>query len=182
MTTVSARDAVDLEQVLSISNTDVHEAIHHVRDNADLTLFLATRIARDLPGGSAFDLPEDGARRRVVVRPLPPELVALRAGAPCEEAQTRAWACPDKGMRTDLAAIWLAPRAALGVPGLGSWAARSAPRARQGVHGWPRKGLIEQSHCPSAAGGSLLWRNNLLGAGRCSWYDPRRKSVSAIPR
>ena len=47
----------------------------HVRDNADLTLFLATRIARDLPGGSAFDLPEDGARRRVVVRPLPPELV-----------------------------------------------------------------------------------------------------------
>ena len=35
MTTVSATDAVDLEQVLSISNTDVHEAIHHVRDNAD---------------------------------------------------------------------------------------------------------------------------------------------------
>ena len=35
MTTVSAQDAIDLEQVLSISNTDVHEAIHHVRDNAD---------------------------------------------------------------------------------------------------------------------------------------------------
>jgi len=35
VTTVSPNDAIDLEQVLSVSNTDVHEVVHHVRDNAD---------------------------------------------------------------------------------------------------------------------------------------------------
>ena len=35
MTTVSPNDAIDLEQVLSVSNTAVHEVVHHVRDNAD---------------------------------------------------------------------------------------------------------------------------------------------------
>ena len=35
MTTVSPQDAIDLEQVLSVSNTEVHEIVHHVKDNAD---------------------------------------------------------------------------------------------------------------------------------------------------
>lgn len=48
----------------------------HVRDNADRTLFLAMRIARALPDGVTVDFPEEGTLRRVIVRPLPPGLLA----------------------------------------------------------------------------------------------------------
>lgn len=47
----------------------------HVRDNADLTLFLSLRLARVLPLGTTIDLPSDGAERRVVVKSLPEGLL-----------------------------------------------------------------------------------------------------------
>lgn len=48
----------------------------HVRDNADLTLFLALRFARTLATGTAFDYPGDGAARRITVAPIPAEVLA----------------------------------------------------------------------------------------------------------
>lgn len=45
--------------------------VAHIRDNADLTLFLAMRIARELPGGVTIKLPGQGTERRVVVKPIP---------------------------------------------------------------------------------------------------------------
>jgi hypothetical protein len=44
----------------------------HVRDNADRTLYLAMRIARELPSGMTLELPEEGTLRRIVIKPLPP--------------------------------------------------------------------------------------------------------------
>jgi hypothetical protein len=44
----------------------------HVRDYADWAIFLAARIARSVLEGGAIELPDEGGRRRVVVRPLPP--------------------------------------------------------------------------------------------------------------
>lgn len=45
--------------------------VAHIRDNADLTLFLAMRIARNLPGGTKIELPGQGTERRVVVKQIP---------------------------------------------------------------------------------------------------------------
>jgi len=44
--------------------------IAHIRDNADRTLFITMEIARALPSGVSFDLPEEGTGRRVIVKPL----------------------------------------------------------------------------------------------------------------
>lgn len=49
--------------------------IAHVRDNADLTLYLATRIVLDMWGPKPVVVEGDGARRRVVLKPIPPELI-----------------------------------------------------------------------------------------------------------
>lgn len=51
----------------------------HVRDNADLTLYLTNQIVAALPGGTVLSLKGDGATRRVVVKGVPPELME-RAG------------------------------------------------------------------------------------------------------
>lgn len=40
----------------------------HVHDNADLTLYVATRIAKALPKATSFDMPGDGARRTITLR------------------------------------------------------------------------------------------------------------------
>lgn len=50
--------------------------IAHIRDNADRTLFLAMELARQLPGGMTIEMPEEGVKRRVVVKPVPPEVLA----------------------------------------------------------------------------------------------------------
>lgn len=50
----------------------------HVRDYADWAFFLALRVARSLPEGTTVEVRGDGARRRVVVRPVPAEIVAER--------------------------------------------------------------------------------------------------------
>jgi hypothetical protein len=65
----------------------------HVRDNADWTFFLALRIARSLPEGTTIDVPGDGAKRRVVVRAVPAELLARRGrfAAAAELAQRAAY-------------------------------------------------------------------------------------------
>ena len=47
----------------------------HVRDNADLTLYLTNQIVAALPGGTVLSLKGDGATRRVVVKGVPPELM-----------------------------------------------------------------------------------------------------------
>lgn len=48
----------------------------HVRDNADLTLYVGLRIAQAIPAGATIAMPGDGAARHVVVRPIPPEAIA----------------------------------------------------------------------------------------------------------
>lgn len=50
----------------------------HVRDYADWTFYVGLRVARSLPEGTTIEVPGDGAKRRVVVRPVPAELVAER--------------------------------------------------------------------------------------------------------
>ncbi len=45
--------------------------VAHIRDNADMTLFLSMRLARSLPGDAIIDLPPEGAERRVYVKALP---------------------------------------------------------------------------------------------------------------
>jgi hypothetical protein len=45
--------------------------VAHIRDNADRMLFLATQIARSLPGAFTVTLPDEGTHRRVVVKALP---------------------------------------------------------------------------------------------------------------
>jgi hypothetical protein len=50
----------------------------HIRDYTDWTFYVALRVARSLPEGSTIEVPGDGAARRVVLRPVPPELVAKR--------------------------------------------------------------------------------------------------------
>jgi hypothetical protein len=51
----------------------------HIRDNGDRTLYLSMQIARRLPDGFTLVLPDEGTRRVVVVKPLPPG-VLLRQG------------------------------------------------------------------------------------------------------
>jgi hypothetical protein len=65
--------------------------VAHVRDNADLTLYLATRIAIDMWGPTPITVAGDGAIRRIVLKPIPKELIE-RVG-PWEVAVTLAqWA------------------------------------------------------------------------------------------
>lgn len=60
----------------------------HVRDYADWTLYLATRIHKELASGGRIDLGDEGGARIVTVRPLPPSVrkdrplreIALRLG------------------------------------------------------------------------------------------------------
>lgn len=50
----------------------------HVRDYADWTLYLATRIGRTLETGAVIDLPDDeGGHRRFVLQPVSPELIRI---------------------------------------------------------------------------------------------------------
>lgn len=47
----------------------------HVRDCADWTVYWAATIARLSVSGGTIELPEEGGRRRVIIRPLPAQLV-----------------------------------------------------------------------------------------------------------
>lgn len=48
----------------------------HVRDMADNTLFLAMQIARALPGAITIQMPDQGTKRRILIKPLPEGLLA----------------------------------------------------------------------------------------------------------
>jgi hypothetical protein len=48
----------------------------HVRDTGDNTLYLSMQIARGLPGGITIQLPDQGTKRRVMIKPLPEGLLA----------------------------------------------------------------------------------------------------------
>lgn len=48
----------------------------HVRDNVDWAIYLATMIARNLEKGIVIELPDEGGKRRVVLRPVPSDVVA----------------------------------------------------------------------------------------------------------
>ena len=48
----------------------------HVRDTADSTLFLAMQIARALPGPITIQIPDQGTKRRILIKPLPEGLLA----------------------------------------------------------------------------------------------------------
>ena len=45
----------------------------HVRDWADWSLFLGAMIGRNLESGLVIDLPPEGGRRRVTIKPVPPD-------------------------------------------------------------------------------------------------------------
>jgi hypothetical protein len=49
--------------------------IAHVRDNADWTMYLVPTLARILELGGRLELPAEGARRTVVLAPVPPEWI-----------------------------------------------------------------------------------------------------------
>jgi hypothetical protein len=49
--------------------------IAHVRDNADRTLYFAAQIARMAARGGTISIVDEGAKRRIVVEPLDPQLV-----------------------------------------------------------------------------------------------------------
>ena len=48
----------------------------HVRDHADWTIFLAARLFPHLETGITLELPNEGGRRRIAVRPVDPTLLA----------------------------------------------------------------------------------------------------------
>jgi hypothetical protein len=48
----------------------------HVRDYSDWAMFLAAQIGRRIVDGGEIALPDEGAKRRVVVRPLPPDVLS----------------------------------------------------------------------------------------------------------
>lgn len=50
----------------------------HVRDNSDMMLYVGFRIAEKLPDGGAVEIPGDGAMRRILLKPVPREVVAER--------------------------------------------------------------------------------------------------------
>lgn len=50
----------------------------HVRDNADMTVYMGFRLARSLPDAITVELPGDGAMRRVLVKPIAKEILAQR--------------------------------------------------------------------------------------------------------
>jgi hypothetical protein len=47
----------------------------HVRDYVDWSIFLAAQIGRRATGGGEIELPDEGGTRRVIVKPLPQEIV-----------------------------------------------------------------------------------------------------------
>src|SRR5262249_57680412 len=49
--------------------------VAHVRDNADRTLYLAAQLGRLAAKGGTIPLVEEGAKRRIVVRPIDAHLV-----------------------------------------------------------------------------------------------------------
>lgn len=49
----------------------------HVRDYADWTVFWAAAVVRASVTGATIELPPEGGQRRVVIRPLPPQLIEL---------------------------------------------------------------------------------------------------------
>ncbi len=51
--------------------------VAHVRDNADRTIYLASQVARIIASGGTIPLVAEGARRRIVVKPLDRQLVRL---------------------------------------------------------------------------------------------------------
>jgi len=48
----------------------------HVRDMADTTVFLAMQIARALPGPITIQMPDQGTKRRILIKPLPEGMLA----------------------------------------------------------------------------------------------------------
>ena len=48
----------------------------HVRDMGDNTLFLAMQIARGLPGELTIQMPDQGTKRRITIKPVPGALLA----------------------------------------------------------------------------------------------------------
>ena len=65
--------------------------IAHVRDNADRTIFLTMQIVRALPGSATIEFPEEGTLRRVLLRPVPAELLT-RHGRWTVAAAIASWA------------------------------------------------------------------------------------------
>jgi len=51
--------------------------IAHVRDNADRTLFFASQVGRLAATGGTIQLSDEGAKRRIVLKPLDPHLVRV---------------------------------------------------------------------------------------------------------
>jgi hypothetical protein len=49
--------------------------VAHVRDNADLALYLATQAARNMVNGGEAELPDQGARLRAVFQPIPGDVI-----------------------------------------------------------------------------------------------------------
>lgn len=49
--------------------------IAHIRDNADRMVFLTTQIVRAIPASYAVELPDEGLKLRVVVKPIPAALM-----------------------------------------------------------------------------------------------------------
>lgn len=52
--------------------------VAHVRDNADMTVYMGFRLARSLPDAITVLVPADGAMRRVLVKPVPRAILAER--------------------------------------------------------------------------------------------------------
>lgn len=82
----AATIGTDLRRILSLeTNGLVYTCrggwvdVAHVRDNADMTVFLALWMVRDLARGTTIELPGDGARRRIVVDPVPADVLARHA-------------------------------------------------------------------------------------------------------
>jgi hypothetical protein len=49
--------------------------VAHIRDNADLMLFLTMRLARGMPGPFTIELPDQGTKRRVLVKKIPEDVI-----------------------------------------------------------------------------------------------------------
>ncbi len=77
----------------------------HVRDNADLTLFLTLHFARHLVTGGQFDIPGDGAQRRIFVAPIRGEVIA-RHGTLAIAIALAEWTASQLSTRHELATWW----------------------------------------------------------------------------
>lgn len=77
----------------------------HVRDNADLTLFLALRFARTLGTGTTFSYPGDGAERSITVAPIPADVLA-RFDALAVATALAEWTASQLSIWHELATWW----------------------------------------------------------------------------